>query len=116
MHCRLSVKHIVDNTTIAPLSSGRNGGNFESVAIGASKRARLETELSKQQIKSEISGSVWKIVVKVGDVVAEEDQIMILESMKMEIPVLAPDGGTISEIRIAEGDAVAEGQVVAVLE
>jgi len=66
-------------------------------------------------VKSEITGTVWKIMAKVGDAVAEEDQIMILESMKMEIPVLAPEAGTIREIRVSEGEAVSEGQVVAVL-
>jgi biotin carboxyl carrier protein len=58
---------------------------------------------------------VWRILAKVGDKVAEEDQIMILESMKMEIPVLSPDAGTIKEILVREGDAVSEGQAVAVL-
>ena len=71
--------------------------------------------MSEQPIKTEITGSVWRILVKVGDMVAEEDQIMILESMKMEIPVLAPDAGTIKEILVGEGDAVTEGQVVAII-
>ncbi len=66
-------------------------------------------------MKSEITGTVWRILAKVGDNVAEEDQIMILESMKMEIPVLAPDAGTIQKILVQEGDAVSEGQVVALL-
>jgi biotin carboxyl carrier protein len=71
--------------------------------------------LSEQPVKSEITGTVWRILAKVGDKVAEEDQIMILESMKMEIPVLAPDAGTIKEILVREGEAVSEGQAVAVL-
>ncbi len=66
-------------------------------------------------IKSEISGSVWKILKAPGDTVAEEEPVMILESMKMEIPVMAPEDGVIASIDIAEGDAVAEGQVVATL-
>ncbi len=71
--------------------------------------------MSEQPVKSEITGTVWKILANVGDKVAEEDQIMILESMKMEIPVLAPDAGTIRGVLVQEGEAVSEGQVVAVL-
>jgi acetyl-CoA carboxylase biotin carboxyl carrier protein len=67
-------------------------------------------------VKVEITGSVWKIVAKVGDQVEEDDEIMILESMKMEIPVLAPEDGTIKEIIVAEEDSVDENQVVAILE
>ena len=67
-------------------------------------------------VKSEIAGKVWKIESKVGDAIEEEGQIMILESMKMEIPVLAPSVGTLKEILVAEGDSVKEGQVVARLE
>ena len=66
-------------------------------------------------IKSEISGSVWKILKQPGDAVAEEEPVMILESMKMEIPVMAPAAGVIASITVAEGDAVAEDQVVATL-
>lgn len=66
-------------------------------------------------IKSEISGSVWKILKQPGDAVVEEEPVMILESMKMEIPVMAPEDGVIASIAVAEGDAVAEGQVVATL-
>lgn len=74
-----------------------------------------EGKLSEQPVKSEITGTVWKILAKIGDKVVEEDQIMILESMKMEIPVLAPDAGTIGKILVQEGEAVSEGQVVAIL-
>ena len=72
--------------------------------------------MAKVVVKSEIAGKVWKIESKIGDRIDEEGQIMILESMKMEIPVLAPRGGTLSEILVAEGDTVAEGQTVATLE
>ena len=67
-------------------------------------------------VKSEIAGNVWKIEANVGDRLEEEGTILILESMKMEIPVLAPRAGTLREIKVAEGEAVAEGQVVAFLE
>lgn len=68
------------------------------------------------RVKSEITGKVWQIEAKVGQEVAEEDPIVILESMKMEIPVGAPVGGRVKEILVAEGDTVQEGQDVAVLE
>jgi acetyl-CoA carboxylase biotin carboxyl carrier protein len=67
------------------------------------------------RVKSEIAGSVWKIEVAVGDSVGEEDPLIILESMKMEIPLLAPRAGIVKEILVAEGDPVAEGDVAVVL-
>ncbi len=67
-------------------------------------------------VKSEIAGNVWKIHAKPGDKVETEGEIMILESMKMEIPVLAPKAGTIKEIKVNEGEAIAEGQLVAVID
>jgi acetyl-CoA carboxylase biotin carboxyl carrier protein len=68
------------------------------------------------EVKAELVGSVWKVVSKVGDKVAEEDVFLILESMKMEIPVTAPRAGTVKEIRVKEGEVVKEGQVLVVLE
>ena len=67
-------------------------------------------------VKSEITGKVWKIEAGVGQAVGEEEPIIILESMKMEIPVLAPGAGKVKEILVAEGDSVTEGQKVATLE
>jgi acetyl-CoA carboxylase biotin carboxyl carrier protein len=67
------------------------------------------------QIKAEVAGSVWKIVTAVGDTVEPGGTLMILESMKMEIPVIAEDGGTVQKFTVAETEAVNEGQVVAVL-
>ncbi len=72
--------------------------------------------MSMINVRSEITGSVWKILVKPGDSVAEDDSLMILESMKMEIPVIAPEDGVVMAIRVAEGDAIAEGDVAVVLE
>jgi acetyl-CoA carboxylase biotin carboxyl carrier protein len=68
------------------------------------------------RVKSEITGKVWQIEAEVGQQVAEEDPIIILESMKMEIPVGAPVGGKVKQILVAEGDTVQEGQDVAILE
>jgi len=67
-------------------------------------------------VKSEIAGNVWKISSKPGDKVDVDGEILIVESMKMEIPVLAPRAGTVREIRVREGEAIAEGQLVAVLD
>lgn len=67
-------------------------------------------------VKAHITGTVWKIEKKVGDSVSEGDTVVILESMKMEMPVEAPSGGKISAIRCAEGDAVDEGATLAVIE
>ena len=66
-------------------------------------------------IEAHITGNVWKIQVAVGDSVADGDEVIILESMKMEIPVEAPAAGTVAEIRVAEGDRVAEGAIVVTL-
>jgi biotin carboxyl carrier protein len=72
--------------------------------------------VSKIEAKAEVTGSVWKILAAVGSRLEAGDTIMILESMKMEIPVMAEDGGTLVALSVAEGEAVREGQVVAVLE
>ncbi|HEY4716629.1 MAG TPA: biotin/lipoyl-binding carrier protein [bacterium] len=69
-----------------------------------------------QEIKAPITGNVWKIVSSVGNEVAEFDTIMILESMKMEIPVEAPKNGKIVELKVSEGASVIEGDVVAIIE
>lgn len=67
------------------------------------------------EVKSDIAGAVWKILVEPGTKVEEDDTLMILESMKMEIPISAPEDGTVKSIALAEGDAVVEGQLVLVL-
>jgi acetyl-CoA carboxylase biotin carboxyl carrier protein len=67
-------------------------------------------------IEAHITGTVWKIEVKVGDTVEEGDTVLILESMKMEMPVEAEDEGTVSEIRVEEGQPVSEGETLVVLE
>jgi acetyl-CoA carboxylase biotin carboxyl carrier protein len=67
-------------------------------------------------IEAHITGTVWKIECKVGDRVEEGDTVVILESMKMEMPVEAEDEGTVKEIRCEEGQAVNEGDTLVVLE
>lgn len=72
--------------------------------------------MARVQVLSEVSGSVWKIECATGAELGADDTIMIIESMKMEIPVAAPRAGRVVELKVAEGDAVKEGQVVAVIE
>ena len=64
-------------------------------------------------IKAHITGTVWKIEVEVGDEIEEEETVMILESMKMEMPIEALADGTITEILVQPNESVQEGQVVA---
>jgi acetyl-CoA carboxylase biotin carboxyl carrier protein len=68
------------------------------------------------EVKAELVGNLWKIVTEVGQQVEEDDTLMILESMKMEIPITSPITGTVREILVAEGDVVQDGQTVAVVE
>jgi acetyl-CoA carboxylase biotin carboxyl carrier protein len=67
-------------------------------------------------IPAHITGTVWKIEVQPGDEIDEGDTVVILESMKMEMPVEAEDPGTVKEIRVEEGQSVQEGDVLVVLE
>ena len=67
-------------------------------------------------VKAHITGTVWKIEAQPGTQVNEGDTVIILESMKMEMPVESPAGGTIREIKIKEGEAVDEGKVLAILD
>lgn len=71
--------------------------------------------MADTNVPSELNANVWKIEVKPGDQVAEDDTLIILESMKMEIPVVAPKAGTVKSISVNEGDAVTEGQVLVIL-
>ena len=67
------------------------------------------------EVQAEIAASVWQVTAQVGDVVEEGDTLAILESMKMEIPVMAPCAGTVAEIRVKPEDQVQEGDVIAIL-
>jgi acetyl-CoA carboxylase biotin carboxyl carrier protein len=67
-------------------------------------------------VQAEMVANVWKVVVAPGDAVAEGDPLVILESMKMEIPVESPAVGTVKEVRVQEGGVVQEGDVIAVVE
>lgn len=67
-------------------------------------------------LKTEITGNVWKILKSVGDSVDEDEPVMVLESMKMEIPMTASEPGVLKELLVAEGETVTDGAVVAKLE
>jgi acetyl-CoA carboxylase biotin carboxyl carrier protein len=68
------------------------------------------------EIAAHITGTVWKIECEVGDEVEEGDTVVVLESMKMEMPVEAEDPGTVREIRCSEGQAVHQGETLVVLD
>lgn len=71
--------------------------------------------MSSTRLPSEVTGTVWKVEVRVGDVVSADQTLVILESMKMEIPVTAPRAGTVLQVLVQKGEAVAEGQDVVVI-
>jgi acetyl-CoA carboxylase biotin carboxyl carrier protein len=68
------------------------------------------------EIRAEMVANVWKVVKATGDVVEEGDTLVILESMKMEIPVIAESDGVVKELAVGEGDVVQEGDLIAVIE
>jgi acetyl-CoA carboxylase biotin carboxyl carrier protein len=68
------------------------------------------------EVRAEMVANVWKVVASAGDTVADGDTLVILESMKMEIPVLAEAAGTVSTLAVSEGDVVQEGDLIAVIE
>jgi acetyl-CoA carboxylase biotin carboxyl carrier protein len=69
-----------------------------------------------EEIRAEMVANVWKVVATAGDEVAEGDTLVILESMKMEIPVVAESDGTVAQLAVNEGDVVQEGDLIAVIE
>jgi acetyl-CoA carboxylase biotin carboxyl carrier protein len=81
---------------------------------GSIERSRQEVAVA--EIRAEMVANVWKVVASQGDAMADGDTIVILESMKMEIPVLAESAGTLTELRVSEGQVVQEGDVIAVIE
>jgi acetyl-CoA carboxylase biotin carboxyl carrier protein len=68
------------------------------------------------EVRAEMVANVWKVVAAEGDPVDDGDTLVILESMKMEIPVLAEEPGTLTRLAVAEGDVVQEGDLIAVIE
>ncbi len=72
--------------------------------------------MARIEVKAEVTGKVWKILVPQGSPVDADDPVLIVESMKMEIPVVSESSGTVVELCVAEGDAVEDGQVVGYVE
>ncbi len=72
--------------------------------------------MAAQPVVSEVTGKVWKVLCPVGTQVGEEEPILIVESMKMEIPVIAPCAGRVASLTVGEGDGVSEGQQVGTVE
>jgi acetyl-CoA carboxylase biotin carboxyl carrier protein len=68
--------------------------------------------MARVDVTSDMTGTVWKVLVQVGQEVADGDQVILIESMKMEIPVVAMDAGRVAEILVAEGDMVSDGDAV----
>jgi acetyl-CoA carboxylase biotin carboxyl carrier protein len=68
------------------------------------------------EVRPQMVANVWRVVAAEGDTVADGDTLVILESMKMEIPVLAEGSGTLTKLAVAEGDVVQEGDLIAVIE
>ncbi|MER7212201.1 biotin/lipoyl-binding carrier protein [Streptosporangium sp. NPDC000239] len=68
------------------------------------------------EVHAEMVANVWKVLVSEGDTVEDGDTLVILESMKMEIPVIAEDEGVIAQLKVAEGDVIQEGDLIAVIE
>ena len=79
------------------------------------RRPRVYIVRFVSHVEANIAGTVWKIEVAVGDAITEGDTVVILESMKMEMPIESEDDGTVAEIRVQEGQSVQEGDVLVVL-
>jgi acetyl-CoA carboxylase biotin carboxyl carrier protein len=88
---------------------------LDTPRIGTGIRDREECELS-HTVLAELVANVLKVTAKAGDTVGPDDILVILESMKMEIPVLAEVAGTITELRVVEGEVVRDGDPIAVIE
>ncbi|MGB3071334.1 MAG: biotin/lipoyl-binding carrier protein [Ottowia sp.] len=72
--------------------------------------------MARMEVRAEVTGTVWKIMVPAGARVEADEPILIAESMKMEIPVASERAGTVLELMVGEGDPVEDGQVVAIVE
>jgi acetyl-CoA carboxylase biotin carboxyl carrier protein len=72
--------------------------------------------MRSQAISAEVAGTVWKILVAIGDMVSAEQDLVIIESMKMEIPATSTHAGVVRRILVAQGEAVSEGQHLVIIE
>ncbi|HEY8451697.1 MAG: biotin/lipoyl-binding carrier protein [Micromonosporaceae bacterium] len=81
-----------------------------------SPRTDVRSSAMAEEIRAEMVANVWKVVASPGDEVSDGDTLVILESMKMEIPVVAETGGVVKQLAVKEGDVVQEGDLIAVIE
>jgi acetyl-CoA carboxylase biotin carboxyl carrier protein len=89
---------------------------LDAEPVAAPPLSESRGALVAKEVRAEMVANVWKVVVAEGESVADGDTLVILESMKMEIPVLAEQDGTVAALHVSEGDVVQEGDVIAVLE
>jgi acetyl-CoA carboxylase biotin carboxyl carrier protein len=94
----------------------RAGYTFAPAAGATAHGVSRGATMARVEVRSEITGTVWQIKASVGDRVEAGDTLMVIESMKMEIPVVTEDPGVVQEILVKEKDAIAEGRVVAILD
>ncbi len=86
------------------------------VAWRPNRKCQVRCEgITVAEVRAEMTANVWKVLVAAGDAVSDGDTLVILESMKMEIPVVAEEAGTVSEVKVAEGDTINEDDVIAVI-
>jgi len=98
------------------LSTILMSSKVQLIRVQPGKYMRHPNMTTQTRIRSEITGTVWKILARPGDTLQAEDTLMVLESMKMEIPVLAPEAGRLVELCVAEGAPVRDGQELALFE
>jgi acetyl-CoA carboxylase biotin carboxyl carrier protein len=91
-------------------------GSVRVSGLTVSHRFEAREEVAVAEVRAEMVANVWKVVASQGDAVEDGDTLVILESMKMEIPVLAESAGTLTELRVSEGQVVQEGDVIAVID
>jgi acetyl-CoA carboxylase biotin carboxyl carrier protein len=94
------------------MGSAKASNQVRSAALGLRKG---ECSMS-EEVTAPVSGKVWKILVKVGDTVQSEDELMILEAMKMENPIYSPIDGKVAAIKVAENDQVEPNQLLIIIE
>lgn len=72
--------------------------------------------MKRIEVRAEVTGKVWKVLAPVGSKVEADEPVLVVESMKMEIPVICEITGTVATLHVGEGDAVEDGQVIAIVE
>ena len=98
---------------------GRYPGLGPRRSGGKPDRAKLESNKGKtmaEEVRAPLAGNIWSVLVEAGAKVEEDDELVIIEALKMENPVYAPCGGTVTEVKVKKGDKVAEDDVLVVIE